>query len=479
MRIRKAGARAAVVVALGVCFPPAATAATSPVEDVLAGCPPAAEALSVPAAVGLSIDADPTAGSLACTASAGSADLTLLQLRIVQSLRLLDRLEFAVPLPWTGASLWDWFLGATAGLRVRSDSVYDFCCDPPGVINLRTDSFVGPVNDTAHWLDLRYGIGGMSTVVDTLVHEARHADGSPHTCPDGQFDQTITELTARGVAYYLSVWEGLYSGSFLTAPPPYYPSYYRDAAVRAARDAKAGGFGFCALPAADLVLTAVASPDPVERGSSLSYAFTVSNAGPATAPDVFLYSDIPAGTSWRSSAAATGFCTAPTAPVDQSLGCALGDLAPGGSTGVTLVFDVLPAAGSVVANRATPAAIGAAVLSSSAEANEADNSVSLVTAVAGSEGGGAADQCPGEPGPGGRKLVGRERRDVIVGTAGPDLICGLGGNDVLWGRGGGDVIRGGSGRDELIGEGGRDRLVGGPGRDSCRQGGVASPSRSC
>jgi uncharacterized repeat protein (TIGR01451 family) len=63
---------------------------------------------------------------------------------------------------------------------------------------------------------------------------------------------------------------------------------------------------------ADLSATQTASPDPVTTGSDLTYNITVNNNGPARATDVTVTDNIPAGTSFQSASAPTGWST--TAP---------------------------------------------------------------------------------------------------------------------------------------------------------------------
>jgi hypothetical protein len=132
---------------------------------------------------------DPTAGALVCSAEDGSADMTRLQERVYQALYLIRRLRFDAPLPWTGEALWEWFVGAVDGVRVGGSRTY--CCDPARVIVIGVSSEYGD---------------GFPTLIEGLVHEARHADGGhSHSCGTGA-DQTIDELGAYGVQYYLNLW---------------------------------------------------------------------------------------------------------------------------------------------------------------------------------------------------------------------------------------------------------------------------------
>jgi len=167
-------------------------------------CPSAAEVEAIRSDVDIAFEVDPTAGALVCTAEAGSADLTRLQERTYSAISLMRRLRFDAPLPWTGEDLYPWFIHAVEGIRFRAGG-YSFCCDPPGVINIA----VHPERNEIYR-------DGFPTLVEGLVHEARHAEGRhPHTC--GTNDRTVGELGAWGVQYSLDVWMALHStGGVLT-----------------------------------------------------------------------------------------------------------------------------------------------------------------------------------------------------------------------------------------------------------------------
>jgi Tol biopolymer transport system component len=63
------------------------------------------------------------------------------------------------------------------------------------------------------------------------------------------------------------------------------------------------------------------------------------------------------------------------------------------------------------------------------------------------------------------RLVGSDRRDVILGTAGPDEVFARRGHDLVPAGAGADRLSGGRGRDRLFGGPGEDELLGGPGND--------------
>lgn len=197
------------------------------VDEVLARCPTAAEIASVNARLTMAFAADPTAGTLVCTAGSGSAILTRLQERAYQAVLMMSRLKFDAPLPWTSRPLSTWFTDGISGIRFRDDIQGSFCCDPPNVINVRAHTGLCALN-TNRWGDPQLGGCGLRDMMVLFVHEARHNEGKPHTC--GDKDNTIAELGAWGVQYYLLQWLADHSDpDFLTTSNPY-PTYYSDSA---------------------------------------------------------------------------------------------------------------------------------------------------------------------------------------------------------------------------------------------------------
>jgi hypothetical protein len=108
------------------------------------------------------------------------------------------RLSFDAALPWTPKSLYQWMVSAIRGIRFRGDIDVSFCCDPAGTINVQTRNLAA----TQFPSDFRW----VATLLVLIVHEARHNEGFPHTC--GANDNTISELGAWGVQYYLDVFLG-------------------------------------------------------------------------------------------------------------------------------------------------------------------------------------------------------------------------------------------------------------------------------
>jgi uncharacterized repeat protein (TIGR01451 family) len=455
--------RAGLAVALAACLaltfasgavPRRTQSEASPVDALLAGCPSAAEVAAINADLQLSFEGTLSGGTLVCTAASGSANLTEVQRRVYQTLRVMKALSFARPLPWTAQSLYPWLVSAIDGIRFRTDIDTSFCCSPARFINISVGSNSYLVL-TPRWIEPQLG-GGLYDLAGLFVHEARHSDGKPHTC--GPSDQTIFELGAWGAQYYFGIWTALYSGSLLDAPAPN-PGLYRAASIAHAEQLLAAS-RFCTLPSADLSTTVTDAPDPVAPGAILTYTAQVANAGPASAPEVFLQAETPAGTHFASASPSQGSCVG-----DGPIGCSLGALTSGAAATVVLRFQVVAGVGSTIA----PAAGGWTVhaTGSALDVRTIGNSASASTSVAAP----AAPpppttpHCVGSPGKGGVKRVGTAGDNTLTGTIKNDVLCGAGGNDTLQGFPGRDILRGGSGDDLIRGGRGADHLWGGAGRD--------------
>ena len=185
----------------------------SVVDQLLARCPTAAEVAAVTADCKLTFDADPTKGTLVCGAATGSADLTVLQRRIYETIQVAKRLTFSKPLPWTSKPLYDWLRGAIKGMRFRADIALSYCCDPANTIDVRiADNQYTMLTD--RWVEPGK-LGGLADLLVLLVHEARHNEGFLHDC--GANDKTIAELGAWGVQYQFLTWLADYADpAFLT-----------------------------------------------------------------------------------------------------------------------------------------------------------------------------------------------------------------------------------------------------------------------
>jgi Concanavalin A-like lectin/glucanases superfamily len=187
-------------VADSVPEPPPANLA--PVDQLLMKCPTRTEVASIDADLRLTFDADPTKDEpLACTAAEGSRDLTAMKKRVYNSLLLMKQLQFDRPLPWTKEPLYKWFTDAVDGIRFRTDIKNSSCCGPGRTMNIAVAS--QSIRFTDRWVEPAMG-GGLDVFILLLAHEARHADGYPHTC--GTRDQTPNEMGSWGVQYYLARW---------------------------------------------------------------------------------------------------------------------------------------------------------------------------------------------------------------------------------------------------------------------------------
>lgn len=176
-----------------------------PVDRLLAACPTAEQVGAIDRQLRLDFEYDATQGEpLACRASEGSRDLSPLKRRVYNTLLLMQRLEFDQPLPWTRAPLYGWLTSTIRGIRFRRDIKTSSCCNPDRVLNIASGSnFVA--NGLDRWVDPGAGSAiGLYGLMLLVVHEARHADGRPHTC--GTNDRTLEEMGSWGVQYHLVRW---------------------------------------------------------------------------------------------------------------------------------------------------------------------------------------------------------------------------------------------------------------------------------
>jgi hypothetical protein len=469
----------AAAVTCGLASDGARGQAPGTIDAFIAGCPSPADVASISADLAISFESDPTAGTLVCTAAAGSVNLTRAQNRAFQALRAMRQLQFTRPLPWTAQPLYTWLNQAIDGIRFRGDISLSSCCNPPRVVNIAIANT--PASGALRWIDPQTG-AGVSGLMAVIVHEARHSEGPGHTC--GANDATYRELGAWAIQHDLKVWLALYTGSFLDAPagsPDL--SYYR---LLEFGDSETLLTRFCTLPASDVSLTVSDTPDPVVQGSQLTYTATVANAGPAPADNVSLAIEVPrlvaavaGGAVATGATAGQGTCTVPSGGTGD-VGCSLGTLAAGASTTVTVTFAVDAPGGRISNNFVNQFNLAARVTSTSRDPNSGNNFVAVDTTVTLPP----VPTCLGRPaGPG--TLIGTEGNDRLVGGAGVDRVCGRGGNDTILGGGGNDQLSGGPGNDRLIGgqgkdvvageagndtlfarDGKRDRVVGGPGLDT-------------
>ena len=174
-------------------------------------CPSAAELQTIDRDLRLLWRSDPTAGTKDCLAADGSRDLTVMQARVYRALHTLKYLSFNEPLPWTREPVYHWLTRTVRGLDFRSDVANSSCCSPDKLINIRAVVSTGPSGGLQGFGLAIPSSGGMPTdfrmlaaFLQLLVHEARHADGKPHTC--GPSDQTLEEMGAWGAAHAFQTW---------------------------------------------------------------------------------------------------------------------------------------------------------------------------------------------------------------------------------------------------------------------------------
>jgi uncharacterized repeat protein (TIGR01451 family) len=353
---------------------PSARASSSPVEDLIGGCPSSAEVAAIDADLSIAFESDPTAGTLVCRAADGSVDLTRFEERSYQALRVVQALRFSRPLPWTSEDLYTWLVATIDGIRFRADIVNSFCCDPLNVINVLASSNSAALF-TNRWMAAEAPIG-LDDLVALVVHEARHNNGKPHTC-NGVDDQTVGELGAWGVQYYLELWESLYAGTFLTSPDVY-PSYYRDQHLLKSESTYLPRI--CSRPIADLSLK-IKTParNVAPAGGKVSYTFTAANAGPDAAGDVYLYSPMPIGTELVKATASQGSCSA---AAGGPIACAVGPLAAGATATARVVLRVnAPSTQTAITNKESAVAFGARVTGPVRDEVTANNSAFFSTPI--------------------------------------------------------------------------------------------------
>jgi uncharacterized repeat protein (TIGR01451 family) len=148
-----------------------------------------------------------------------------------------------------------------------------------------------------------------------------------------------------------------------------YSSYL--AAENAAKASGAGLWSACVAPA-DLAITSVDTPDPVAVGTPLTYAVTVTNAGPGRAQSIVLSDTLPAGVTLVSSGLTFSGTGQGSCIFTTTITCIIDALEPG--TTVTLTLVVTPALAGTLTNVAT-------VTASTADPQTLNNTVSTTTTV--------------------------------------------------------------------------------------------------
>jgi uncharacterized repeat protein (TIGR01451 family) len=129
-------------------------------------------------------------------------------------------------------------------------------------------------------------------------------------------------------------------------------------------------------PGADLTIAKSGSPDPVVRGTDLTFTITVVNNGPGDAVTVQLFDSLPIETTFQSISSPGGWtCSTPAVGANGDVSCSIASLAPG-SYVFTLVVNVNASTtvGSFISNTAV-------VSSPTEDPNPENESASSLTEV--------------------------------------------------------------------------------------------------
>src|ERR1043165_2327738 len=128
---------------------------------------------------------------------------------------------------------------------------------------------------------------------------------------------------------------------------------------------------------ADLAVTKMDNPDPVNAGSTLTYTISITNNGPDPAANASWSDTLPAGTSFVSMSSVSGWtCTTPASGDQGTINCSNPSFAATGSDSFDLVVTVAQSApgGSTITNTAT-------ATSSTLDGDSSNNSGSATTTV--------------------------------------------------------------------------------------------------
>lgn len=132
-----------------------------------------------------------------------------------------------------------------------------------------------------------------------------------------------------------------------------------------------------ALASAGVSVTMTDAPDPVFPGAGLTYAITVTNAGPDAATALVLTNTLPAGTTFASLVSPAGWtCVTPAVGASGTVTCSAATLAAAANAAFTLsvTVDAGTPGGTVLSNTASIAA-------ASGDPSLADNSATTTTTV--------------------------------------------------------------------------------------------------
>lgn len=124
---------------------------------------------------------------------------------------------------------------------------------------------------------------------------------------------------------------------------------------------------------ADVSITKIGSPNPVDQGTNLTYTLTVSNAGPAIAQNVVVSDPLPAQVTYTSSSSTMGTCS--YASATTTVTCNLGSLSVGSTAVVTINVN------AAVFSSSTLATNTATVSSSTSDPNSSNNTSTFVSTI--------------------------------------------------------------------------------------------------
>ena len=124
---------------------------------------------------------------------------------------------------------------------------------------------------------------------------------------------------------------------------------------------------------ADVSITKVGSPEPVNQGTNLAYTLTIKNAGPAVAQNVMVTDVLPSQVTYSSSLTTAGTCNYTAATTTVS--CTLGSLSVGSTAVVTIN------ANAAVFSSSSYAVNTATVSSSTSDPNSSNNSSTWTSTI--------------------------------------------------------------------------------------------------
>ena len=130
-------------------------------------------------------------------------------------------------------------------------------------------------------------------------------------------------------------------------------------------------------PSAD-VKVSISGPSSARRGAQVSYVITIANAGPSTAHNVVMNDPTPSGASFIGASVSRGTCTVNKA---GRIGCAVGDLSMGSTSGSVVSVKVTAKIGSTISNLASAYSTADAAGSATSDPDTSNNWASVTTAV--------------------------------------------------------------------------------------------------